>query len=160
MMVVAFLSAAGLLYWLSIKAAPVEVEVVEGTPIVDMNASTRVAADVFGSNPMAQADILIEVRGLPVEGPVGSQAFFLQVPTQGSYLVRMLPEALTDEPEIEFGAVLAVTGRVYEMSDSVADSWVASGAISEGDRILAIFAETFLEVERVTVLAPPPPDEN
>ncbi len=35
LMVLAFLSAAGLMAWLRVKAAPVEVEVVEGVPIVE-----------------------------------------------------------------------------------------------------------------------------
>lgn len=160
MMVMAFLSAAGLLYWLSIRSASMEVDIVEGAAVVDENVSTRVAPDVFGSNPMAQADILIELRGLRVEGPVGSEAFFLQVPNQGSYLVKMPPEVMADGLEIESDATVTVTGRVHEMSDSVADAWVASGAIAESDRILAIFAETFLEVERVRVTAQPEPDAN
>ncbi len=161
MMVVAFLSAGGFLFWLSVKAVPLEVEVVEGAPVVDENVATRVAPDVFGSNPMAQADILIELRGLPVSGLVGSEAFFLAVPNQsGPYLARMLPELAASVEDLASGATVTVTGRVYAMSDSVADAWVAGGGIAEGERILAVFAESFLEVERLRVTAPPQPDEN
>ena len=159
LMVVAFLSAAGLMAWLRVKAAPVEVEVVE--EIVDENMSTLVAIDVFGTNPMAQADMLIELRGLLVQGLVGSEAFFLTVPNQtGPYLARMLPKVVANGVVVESGATVTVTGRVYAMSDSVADAWVAAGGIAEGDRILAIFAESFFEAEEVTVTAQPQPDAN
>ena len=161
-MVLAFLSAAGLMAWLRVKAAPVEVEVVEGdgVGIVEENMATLVANDVFGTNPMAQADMLIELRGLLVDGLQGSEVLFLEVPIQGSYLTRMLPEVLASGVVVERGATVTVTGRVHAMSDSVADSWVASGGISEGERIVALFAESFFEAEEVTVTAEPDPDEN
>ena len=161
LMVVAFLSAAGLMAWLRVKAAPVEVEVVEEAPIVDENMSTLVAIDVFGTNPMAQADMLIELRGLLVQSLVGSEAFFLAVPNQtGPYLARMLPKVVASGVVVESGATVTLTGRVYAMSDSVADAWVAGGGIAEGDRILAVFAESFFEAEEVTVTAQPQPDAN
>jgi hypothetical protein len=161
-MVLAFLSAAGLMAWLRVKAAPVEVEVVEGdgVGIVEENMATLVANDVFGTNPMAQADMLIELRGLLVDALQGSEVLFLEVPIQGSYLTRMLPEVVASGVVVERGATVTVTGRVYAMSDSVADSWVASGGISEGERIVALFAESFFEAEEVTVTAEPDPDEN
>ena len=39
------------------------------------------------------------------------------------------------------------------MSESVADDWVATGAIAEGDRILATFAQSFLEAVDIIVTA-------
>ncbi len=72
----------------------------------------------------------------------------------------MLPELAASVEDLVSGASVAVTGRVYAMSDSVADAWVAGGGIAESDRILAVFAESFLEVERLRVTAQPQPDEN
>ena len=161
LMILAFVSVAGLMAWLAVKARPVEVEVVEGEAVVEENMAMAVAADEFGANPMAHAGMLIEVRGLGVNSHVGAEALFLLVPGQANpYIVKMLPEVAANAEEIENSAIVAVTGRVYAMSDSVADAWVASGGIGEGDRILAIFAESFLEIEEITVLAPPPPEEN
>jgi hypothetical protein len=53
-----------------------------------------------------------------------------------------------------------VTGAVYAMTDSVADAWVASGSIEENNRVIAQFAESFLEARAVSVTAPPQPDPN
>jgi hypothetical protein len=158
-MVVAFLSAAGLMAWLWVKAAPIEVEVVEGVPVVEDVAVVPI--EVFGADPMAQAGMVIRLRGLLVQSLVGSEAFFLAVPGQsGPYLARMLPEVVASGAVIENGATVTLTGSVYVMSDSVADAWVASGGIGEGDRILAVFAESYFEAEAVTVTAEPQPDDN
>lgn len=147
--------------WLFVRAAPVEVEVVEGVPVVDENVSTRVAIDIFGTDPMAQAGLLIELRGLLVSSLVGSDAFFLAVPNQsGPYLARMLPETVADGGVVEANATVTVTGRVYAMTDSVKDAWVADGTVAEGDRIVLDFADSFFEAEEVMVNAPPQPEDN
>ncbi len=158
----AFLAAAGLMAWLFLQAAPVEVEVVEGGGEVEEEAvPTVVATDVFGANPTAQVGMFIRLNGLPVQGLVGSEAFFVQVPGQPSpYLVKMIPEVVESGVVVEGGATVAVVGTVLTMSDSVADAWVASGGISEGDRILAVFAESFFEATGVTVTAQPRPEDD
>ena len=161
LMIVAFLVVGLFLVWLSMKATPVEVEVLEDDPMEQELFATVVATDVFGADPLAQADMLIQLHGLPVQSLVGSEAFFAGVTNQtGPYLVKMLPEVVANGVVVESGATVSVTGRVYAMSDSVADAWVASGGIGEGDRILAVFAESFFEVERVTVTAQPRPEDD
>ena len=50
LMVGAFLVAGGFFAWLSVKAAPVDVAVVEEGPVE--NLATVVAIDVFGTNPL------------------------------------------------------------------------------------------------------------
>ena len=155
----AFLSAAGLMAWLFIRAAPVEVEIVEGGPVEDI--PTVVATDVFGANPMAQEGMLIRLDGLPVQSPVGSEAFFTEVAGHtSSYLVKMVPAVVANGVVVEGGATVSVVGMVHLMSDSVADAWVASGGISADDRILAIFSESYFEASGVTVTGQPRPEAN
>ena len=67
------------------------------------------------------------------------------------YFVKILPDVVADGGVVVAGAIVSVTGRVYAMSDSVADAWVASGGIAEADRVLAVFAESFFEASVVTV---------
>ncbi len=121
-------------------------------PVPNAQAATPVALDVYGANPMAQADILITLRRVPVQALVGSQAFFFGLPNQRApSLVKMLPEVVVDGGVLEPGATVSVTGTVYAMSDSVADAWIASGGLAAGDRMLAVFNESFFEAARVTV---------
>ena len=115
--------------------------------------AVAVALSVFGANPMAHAGMLVTLQGLPVQALVGSQAFFALIPRhRAPYLVKMLPEVVVDSGVIEAGATVSVTGMVYAMSDSVANAWVASGGVTEADRVLAVFAESFFEAASVTVV--------
>ena len=159
LMVGAFLVAGGFFAWLSVKATPVDVAVVEEEGPVE-NLATVVAIDVFGTDPLAQAGMLIQLNRLGVASLVGAEAFFVTVPIQGSYLVKMLPEVVVEGGVLENNATVSLTGMVYTMSDSVADAWVASGGIGENNRILAIFAESFFEASEVEVAAPPQPDND
>ena len=157
LMVVAFLLVGGFFAWLSVKAAPVEVAVVEEGPIE--NLATVVAIDVFGTDPLAQAGTLIRLNRLGVGSLVGAEAFFVAVPNQANpYLVKMLPEVVANGGVLESNATVSLTGMVHTMSDSVADAWVASGGIGENDRILADFAQSFFEASEVEVTAPPQPE--
>ena len=158
LMVGAFLVAGGFFAWLSIRATPVEVVVEEEEAPVE-NLATVVATDVFGTNPMAQAGMVIQLNRLGVETLIGTEAFFVGASGLSSgYLVKMTSEMVVDGGVLEFGATVSLTGMVHAMSDSVADAWVASGGIGEGDRVLAEFAESFFEAGEVNVTAPPQPE--
>ena len=160
LMIGAFLSAAGFLAWLFVQAAPIQVEVVEGGAIEE-DLPTVVPLDVFGADPLAQAGMFIQLNGVGVQSLIGSEAFFAQVPNQPSpFLMRMLPGVVESGVVVEAFARVSVVGTVLTRTDSVADAWVASGAIAESDRVLVMFAESFFEATGVTVTAPPPPGRN
>jgi len=160
LMVGAFLMAGGFFFWLSIKATPVEVVVIEGEDPVEQSSAMVVPTDAFGMDPMAQAGMVIELHRLLVRNPLpgSSEAFFVGVP--GDFLVKMLPEVVVIGGDLEYGATVSVTGMVYAMTDSAKDAWIAGGGLAEGDRILADFAESFLEARAVSVTAPPQPDPD
>ncbi len=160
LMVGAFLFAGGFFFWLSVKATPVEVEVVEGGAAPEGAPATVVATEAFGTDPLAHVGTVIELHRLGVGTPLGAEGFFVGIPNNPQYLIKMLPDVVPIGGDIEFGATVSVTGTVYAMSDSVADAWVASGSIGTGDRVLALFAESFLEARAVSVTAPPQPDPN
>lgn len=167
LMIGAFLSAGALMAWLFVRAAPVEVEVVEGAGEVqqEMASAPVVDNEVFGTNPMVHEDLRIRLNGLRVNSLVGgsSEAFQLQVPNQNDpYLVRMLPEALMEGDVVGEGSTISLIGTVHAMTDSVADAWVASGAIPDSERIVVLFALSFFEAEEVDVTgqADPVPEPN
>ncbi len=147
-MLLTFTVVGGFLYWLNMQAAETEVAVVEegAADDDDFSSAPMVDAGVFGSDPMAHDGAVIRINDLSVQSAVGSQAFFVEMPNQpGPYLIKMGPRVVADSVTVASGAQISVIGSVYAMSDSVADDWVASGAIAEADRILATFAESFLE---------------
>ena len=155
LMVVAFVMVGGFLVWLNVKAANIEVAVVEDTSGADgLGSAPVVEAAAFGSDPMAHSSGVIRINNLSVESGVGSQAFFVAMPNQpGPYLMKMGARVVADSVSVSSGSRVSVVGRVYAMSDSVADDWVATGAIREDDKILATFAQSFLEVVDIEVMA-------
>ncbi len=157
----AIVVAGGFFTWLFFQAAPVEVEVVEGGA-VEEDFATVVPLEVFGMDPLAQEGMDIRLDRLGVQDLLGAEAFFVVgIPNQANpYLIKMTPEAVTNDGAPESGATVSVTGMVHAMSDSVADAWVASGGIGEGNRIVAVFAESFFEARAVRVTAPPRPQDN
>ena len=160
LMVGSVLLAGGFFFWLSVRATPVEVEVVEGVVAPEGAPATVVAIDAFGMDPLAHVGTVIELHRLGVAGTLGTEGFSVGVPNYPQYLIKMLPDVVPIGGDVEYGATVSVTGTVYAMSDSVADAWVASGAIGAGDRVIALFALSFLEARAVSVTAPPPPDPN
>jgi len=160
LMVGSVLLAGGFFYWLSIKATPIEVVVEEGVAAPEGAPATVVAIDAFGMDPLAHVGTVIELHRLGVGNPLGAEGFSVGVPNYPQYLIMMLPDVVPIGGDVESGATVSVTGTVYAMSDSVADAWVASGAISAGDRVIALFALSFLEARAVSVTAPPQPDPN
>ncbi len=157
LMILAFVVAGAFFTWLYFQASPVPVVVVEGSGDEEQQVARIITIEVFADDPMAQAGLLIQVHALGVQSRVGSGAFFVGLPPAANYLVRMLPEVVADSLDMEAQSTVSVMGTVYAMTDSVADSWVASGVIAESDRVVAMFALSFLEARAVRVTAPPPP---
>ena len=113
-----------------------------------------VEAGTFGSDPLALSGIVIRLNNLSVQSALGSEAFFVDVPNQpGPYLIKMGARVVADSVVVPGGSMVTVIGRVFAMSDSVADAWVAEGALSEGDKILATFAQSYLEAADIILLS-------
>ncbi len=156
LMVATFVVVGGFLAWLNKQAAETQVEVVEDTSGRGglLGSARIVEAAVFGSDPMAHSEGVVRINNLTVQSAVGSQAFFVEMPNQpGPYLVKMGARVVADSVSVPSGSRVSVVGRVYAMSDSVADAWVASGAITENDKILATFASSYLQIEDIIVMA-------
>jgi len=158
LMVFAFILVGGFLAWLNQQARSQQVAVIED-PVEEAGLTTArvIATPVFGANPMAQGGMLIQVNRLLVQSLVGSQAFFVEVDGQPApYLVKLGPEVVADSVVVPSGSTVSVIGFVHQMTDSIADDWVASGGITESDRVLALFAESFFETVDIIVAGSEP----
>ena len=153
-----FLVVGGFLYWLTGRSADyvasITVETTDATETRDLSSATVVPVGVFGANPAGQSGMLIQVNELTVQSLLDSEAFFVEVAGQ-PYLVKMSADLVSDSVSVAQGENVSVTGYVHQMTDSIADSWVALGSLSEGNKIVATFSETFLEAEDVTAYSAP-----
>jgi hypothetical protein len=147
MMVLTFVLIAGFLYWLNVTAQPTEVEVVEvGATETGL---TTVTLEVFRAGPEVYDGQEIRITETRIASLLGEQAFWAG-PDDNPFLVKISQELLEQGVSLEPGSIVTVIGTVTMMSDSVLSAWDEAGAFqSEGDRIVAEFAERFVEIRAV-----------
>ena len=147
LMVVTFVLIAGFLYWLNLAARPTEVAVVESGETE--TGVITVTLDAFMMDPAQYDGQEIRITETRVASPLGSQAFWAG-PDDSPFLVKMAPGLVEQGVTVEPGTTIIVIGTVTMMSDSVLTSWSDAGAFqSEGDRIVAEFAERFVEIRLI-----------
>ncbi len=156
LMVLAFVFVGGFLYWLSLKAVPTEVVIVEEE--VDRASGASAILDVvdFLADPGQYDGQVVEVTRARIVNRLGEQAFWMGT-ADGPFLVKMSPALLETGPIIQVEQVVTVVGQVHILTDSVLTAWDALGTFAtETDRFLAEFAleSPFLEAESVETRAP------
>jgi hypothetical protein len=97
----------------------------------------------------------VRVANIGVATPVGTQAFFLDVP-QSPFLVKLDQTLIDQGRPLPTGAV-TVVGPMRAMTDSIMRDWLAKGYIAAGDQILVEFSTHFIEARTVEAGAPPAP---
>ena len=158
LMILAFATIGGFLYWLNSQAeqdlaerqayaysvAAAEEAERNRPPLIDPE---RIQMDASGYEGR---DIRLEA--MPVASTLGTQGFWLEMPNGNPFLMSMGADATVDGGEIQPGSVeLDITGRVMAMNDSVLTAWTEAGAIGEGDRLAAEFATHFIEAQELVV---------
>lgn len=93
----------------------------------------------------------IELVSVPVSDVLGSQLFWIQLPNNAPYLVKMDSAMVAGGRALpDPGSNVRVVGRVVEKTPAVLDSWEAAGALETADqRMLAEFGSTFIDARRV-----------
>ncbi len=148
LMVFSFVIVAGFLYWLSITAEPTQIAVEEDTG-EEAAVDATLSQDEFLANPNAFVGQRVRVTGMRVASYLGTQAFWAG-PDENPYLVKLGPALVEAGTAVLTEQILQVVGTVHEMNDSVLNAWDSLGVFqSEGDRVVAEFATTFIEAEQV-----------
>lgn len=155
LMVLAFLAVGGFLYWLSVKAVPTEVVIVEDDADRDSGASAILDVFDFLADPGQYAGRVVEVNGAKVVSRLGTQAFWIEGPTS-PFLVKMAPALVEAGTTILVEQEVTVVGTVHTLTDSMVVAWEAVGAITSMDRPVVEFSlgSPFLEVETVRARSP------
>lgn len=147
-MVVAFLMVGGFMGWLAMTAEPSAVAVVEEAeeePAAGVVTITTNDLMTNASGLKGQSVSLAEAR---VVGRLGTQAFWIELPNQSPYLIKLAPELVAGGFAVQSGQVVSVTGRIVTMTDSVLTAWQQEGVITdEGQKAEAeyVLNQTFLE---------------
>lgn len=155
LMIVAFVVIGVFLWWLAQQAAAERA----------MQAAQEEAAAAEDTMPTVQTvpvgDIEVDatpylgqqirIAGTNVASLLGDQGFWLETPGGNPFLVSKGPEVQAAGVNVTPGSRVTVVGTIHAMSDSVLTTWVDSGGIAEGDRIVAEFATHYLEADDVLV---------
>lgn len=148
---VAILAVVGFFVWISSAAQPAEmVAITEGSDTT-AEAPAGMTGEVVtldqiaaGTGSLQGRDIVLQ--GVEVAAAMGTEAFWVDLPNQQPFLIKMAGDAVMP---VQAGDVLDVAGQIRTMSDSVVAAWKASGAISENQEAEALFAQSFLEARTV-----------
>ncbi len=146
LMIGAFVSFGGFMYWLKVNTSPTELQVSEDISATAGISSVLVGADNFAENPSAYLGQTVEVGNLPVSDVLGNYLFFVNLPGDVPFLVKTNARQVDEEGfSTTTGSVVTIVGEVRAMDEAILDGWVAQGWLAEADRVFAEFAVTFLD---------------
>ncbi len=154
---VAVVAIVAFLWWLGNAAQPTQVKVAEGGTAADSAAAseeasaTAVPVGEFATNPTGYEGQTIRLTGLEVASMLGTEAFWIQLPNQVPFLIKLDSAGAARGAPLKAGARVTVTGTVFPMKDSVLTAWEQSGAIQAGQRDEASFANAFFAAHRALV---------
>lgn len=151
LMILAFLTVAGFVYWLSVTAQPTEVPVAQEE---EEEPALELGLEVFQTRTMEVVGQRVRLAGVQVAALLGTQAFWFEFPDGNIYLTRVGPELAATGLLVEEGDEVRVTGVVREMNDQVLDEWVNQGVIPSDARDMAAFAQTFIEADDIQIQMP------
>jgi len=145
-MVIAIAMIAGLMSWLAMTGQESAVAVVEEEPVP--TEAVAITLDDLVSNASGLSGQDVSLDGVQVASRLGTQAFWILLPNQNPYLIKLGSELVSAGFAVQSGEVLNVVGRIVTMTDSVLAAWQQEGAITdESQRFEAeyVLGQTFLE---------------
>lgn len=154
LMVVAFATIGGFLYWLNGEAAIERaLKLVEETEVVEEEISTadEVMSDDLRLGGAEFDGQEIRLSSFIVASLLGTQGFWLNVPGGSPFLVSMSADVMAEGLAVSGGIMATVIGTVNPMNDSTLSAWEATGTITGNDRLVAEFATHFIEATDVRV---------
>jgi hypothetical protein len=151
LMILAFASVAGFVWWLSANTQPTQFAVATETSS-EVDVTPTLSLEAFGTMVGEMEGRAVTLEGVSVASVMSAQTFWFELENGTPYLVRMLPDVTLDRP-LAVGDRVTIIGTVTGMSGEILDRWEADGVISDPvARQMAEFAMSFLEVRTVTLV--------
>jgi hypothetical protein len=157
LMILAFLTMAGFLYWLNIASEPTQIAVAEENGMEAMlDEATSVSPIALIEDAQELIDEMVRVPNIRVAELMGTSAFWFPVSMgdeeEQLYLVFLDPNFIDPGFQLVPDDVLTLTGTVREMSDQIITQWEEQGLFTEeGQRPMAAEVETFIQAAHLDV---------
>lgn len=108
--------------------------------------------DAIERNPSSYIDQTIEIDSVQVASALSSELFWTTTSNRFPILIRFRPQQLKGDVRDYGGRIVALSGRVKLMTDSVLEAWQDSGMLSTPDQIMeAEFATFFIDATLIEV---------
>jgi hypothetical protein len=153
-MAIAIVLVVGFMYWLAVSSEPSQVAAVrensgDEAPTID-DSPAAVDTDQFAADPAAYRGRNVELQNVTVAAPIGTHAFWIDLPGGQPFLVRMAQSVVAEGRAVRAGETVSISGPVFERTDSVISAWQQEGVITtDGQRMEVEFAQNFIEARRV-----------
>ena len=146
------LATIAFLVWISMAAQPAQiVAVTEDDTTAAAPALTgeivTPAALAADTDTLQNRDLLLQ--NVPVAATMGQQAFWIDLPNQTPYLIKLGEQLTAAGVTFQSGDTVDIAGRIQPMTDSVISAWLSAGAITQNQEAEARFATSFLQATNV-----------
>ena len=157
LMIMAVVIGVGFFYWLYVQASDqkakeqMQLDSIQAAKANAYPDAREVAGTDLEQDPAGLVGALVKVEPLPVASDLGTQGFWLELPNKNPFLVSLDDSLIADSLKVPAGKNVEVVGIIMAMTDSVVNSWVKAGHISQGDKLAAQFATHYLQARHVEV---------
>ncbi|GEM_PF-6388478 len=127
-----------------------EEETVVEVPV--MPEFTEIQAEQLQTGAATFRGQMVRVNSVRVMSLVGTKGFWVELPNGNPFLVRT-----EDDTTVGVDELVDIVGTITAVSESLVADWVASGSISESDKLIVEFATDFVEVEMLMPAERPSP---
>jgi hypothetical protein len=146
------LATIAFLVWISMAAQPAQIVAVteEDTTAAAPELTGEVvtpAALAADTDTLQDRDLLLQ--NVPVAATMGQQAFWIDLPNQTPYLIKLGEQLTAAGVTFQSGDTVDIAGRIQPMTDSVISAWLSAGAITQNQEAEARFATSFLQATNV-----------
>lgn len=126
--VLAVVLIGGFLYWLYWRAQNLETsfQVAEQDTAAEQ---VLASVDSLAANPSGAAGSRVLFDSAAVGSGLGRAVFTLRLNDTTAYPVLMNPSLIQQQTQLYGGDLVVVGGRIYSLTDSIAEQWVQNGAV-------------------------------
>lgn len=147
------LATIAFLVWISMAAQPAQIVAVTEEDDTTAAAPAMTGEVVTPAALAANTDTLqnrdLVLENVPVAATMGQQAFWIDLPNQTPYLIKLGEQLTAAGVTFQSGDTVDIAGRIQPMTDSVINAWLSAGAITQNQEAEARFATSFLHATNV-----------
>ncbi len=148
LMILAFLSVVGFMYWLYVASEPTEFTVAQ--EVTENEGAREVEVGEFAADPGSYLGARLRLSPVFVASVSTSELVWFQFEDGTPYLVRISRALAEAGVTVAAGELVVFEGTVQPMNESVVEGWLSEGVIDdEGLRDMIVNMGSYLFVDEI-----------